>query len=54
MVPYIGETLELASSIAHRHTKCDPSLTVLDLLSADCGVDLHEADHLFRHILSKL
>ena len=53
-VPFIGSTLHLASSIAHRYTKCDPSLTVLDLLAADCGVDLHEADHLFRHIVSKL
>ena len=53
-VEWMGATLQLASDVAHSSTRCDPTLTVLDLLSADCGVELHEADHLFRHIVSKL
>jgi len=52
--PYIAATLSLGSDIAHERTRCDHSLTVLDLLAADCGKELHEADHLFRHLLSKL
>ena len=51
---WMSATLQLASDVAHSNTRCDPTLTVLDLLSADCGVELHEADHLFRHIVSKL
>ena len=51
---WMSATLQLASDVAHSSTRCDPTLTVLDLLSADCGVELHEADHLFRHIVSKL